>query len=322
MDMTRLKLERMEAEIRRIHRKLVEATSWGADTTIDGIPALVSGTSTKLLAEKIPGTYYAQAYVKTETTGGNKTTESSLAVDTPNNNAIVLRLLLSEDDGTGAVVDRYIDVNAPFKLDALTSDPSSGPDGLIWYNATTDKYRGFLNGSKVTFTTSGGVYHKANNGTSGTGPGATTSETSLGSFTVTGGDMGTTGILRVRLIGHFVASGATSTVRIRVKFGGSTVYDDTSVTTAVDLPWFAEIHVANVGSASSQRIGGLIIIGANGATTGYGNLGTDEVNATTPIYATSSVNTASDQTFEVTAQLSNGTSPNSFLCFSLVAELL
>lgn len=159
-----LKLERMEAEIRRIRNKLTEATSWGADTTIDGIPALVSGTSTKLLAEKIPGTYYAQAYVKTETTGGNKTTESSLAVDTPNNNAIVLRLLLSEDDGTGAVVDRYIDVNAPFKLDALTSDPASGPDGLIWYNSTDDKFRGFLNGAEVDFVTGNGGAMKVING--------------------------------------------------------------------------------------------------------------------------------------------------------------
>lgn len=164
MDMMMLKLERMEAEIRRIRNKLTEATSWGADTTIDGIPALVSGTSTKLLAEKIPGTYYAQAYVKTETTGGNKTTESSLAVDTPNNNAIVLRLLLSEDDGTGAVVDRYIDVNAPFKLDALTSDPASGPDGLIWYNSTDDKFRGFLNGAEVDFVTGNGGAMKVING--------------------------------------------------------------------------------------------------------------------------------------------------------------
>ena len=234
----------------------------------------------------------------------------------------------------------------------MSSDPTSASgvspnDGWLLYRTDTDRLRLRANGAWVdlidsgnaswTDLTDGGdttlhshaltsaytqVYHKDNNGTSGRGPAATTSEVSLGSFTVTGGDMGTTGILRVRLIGHFVASGATSTVRIRVKFGGSTVYDDTSVTTAVNLPWFAEIHVANVGSASSQRIGGLIIIGANGATTGYGNLGTDEVNATTPIYATSSVNTASNQTFEVTAQLSNGTSPNAFTCYSLVAELL
>jgi len=164
MDMWMLKLERMEAELRRIRKKLVEATSWGADTTIDGIPALVSGTSTKLLAEKIPGTYYAQAYVKTETTGGNKTTESSLAVDTPNNNAIVLKLVLSEDDGTGAVVERYIDINAPFKLDALTTDPTSGPDGLIWYNSTDDKFRGFLNGAEVDFVTGNGGAMKVING--------------------------------------------------------------------------------------------------------------------------------------------------------------
>lgn len=158
------RLEVLEAEVKRLRRKAVEATSWGADTTVDGIPALVSGTSTKLLAEKIPGTYYAQAFVKTLTESGNKTTESSLAVSTPNNNAIALKLLLSEDDGTGAVVDRYIDINAPFKLDALTSEPSSGPDGLIWYDATNDLYRGFLNGSKVTFSTGGGGAMKVQNG--------------------------------------------------------------------------------------------------------------------------------------------------------------
>jgi len=297
----------------------------------DGTYLLIGATATAGF------TFPPNAYIKPRTVGSYGTVEIG-----------------AYDNGAGGDFTLFsaysIDVRKNLGLGTSADDTSLGGtpvDGWIFYRTDTDRLRLRANGAWVdlidsgnaswTDLTDGGdttlhshaltsaytqVYHKDNNGTSGRGPAATTSEVSLGSFTVTGGDMGTTGILRVRLIGHFVASGATSTVRIRVKFGGSTVYDDTSVTTAVNLPWFAEIHVANVGSASSQRIGGLIIIGANGATTGYGNLGTDEVNATTPIYATSSVNTASNQTFEVTAQLSNGTSPNAFTCYSLVAELL
>lgn len=166
------------------------------------------------------------------------------------------------------------------------------------------------------------VYYKANNGTSGTGPAATAAETSLGSFTITGGDMGTTGVMRVRMMGTSSGAGATRTVRIRVKLGGTTIYDDTTVTYATTAPWYMELHIANVGDAAIQRTGGFFLIGAPTATTGSGDLRTDEIISTTPIYATSTINTASDQTFEVTAQLSSGTSPNSFINLSTVAELL
>lgn len=167
------------------------------------------------------------------------------------------------------------------------------------------------------------VYYKANNGTSGTGPAVTTSETSLGSFTITGGDMGTTGIMRVKMGGTFTGSGASTTVTIRVKLGSTTLYADASAaTTSANVPWFLEAWLANVGSASIQRLGGFVLIGAPTATTGSGDLETDEIVSTTPIYGTASENTAGDLTFNITAELSSGTSPNSFINFSTVAELL
>lgn len=165
------------------------------------------------------------------------------------------------------------------------------------------------------------VYSKA---TAVAGPADTTSETSLGSFTVTAGDMGTTGILRVRLMGRFWGSGASTTVTLRIKFGGTTLYADASVaTTTAALPWFAEVHIANVGATNEQAVGGFILIGAQSATTGEGDLGTDEVLAMAPFAKSDpGIDTTANCTFDMTAQLSDGTAGNAFRCYSMVAELL
>ena len=241
------------------------------------------------------------------------------------NTKIVLSPL---NDWTLTAYELAMPASSHIAMGTAASDPSSPADGWLFYRTDTDRARLRANGAWVNLATTDDlsgytrVYYKANNGTSGTGPAATTSETSLGSFTITGGDMGTTGIMRVRMMGTSSGAGATRTVRIRVKLGGVTIYDDTTVTYATTVPWYMELHIANVGNAAIQRTGGFFLIGAPTATTGSGDIGTDEIISTTPIYASSTINTASNQTFEVTAQLSSGTSPNSFINLSTVAELL
>jgi hypothetical protein len=157
------------------------------------------------------------------------------------------------------------------------------------------------------------------------GPGATTSETTCFSFTVVGGSMTTTSLIRIRAFGLFTSGTTGPDVTIRLYFDSTLIWEDvtavigTSEARAISL----EILIMSNASTSAQIWGGLLVVGANDtAATGYGSLGTDEILTQSPIYATSSVNTASNKTLEVTAQLSSGVANNSFIIEGFIAELI
>jgi hypothetical protein len=145
----------------------------------------------------------------------------------------------------------------------------------------------------------------------------TAAETSLWSKTITGGDMGTNGVLVLRMEGDSLYNrNVADTLTIRLKFGGSAVVGDaytfpSHALSASRYPWLMDIRVANRGATNSQLVT-LNWRGGYGTPTvaGIGNLLTDFDDGF--ITNTAAVDTTSDQTLQVTVQWSASSANNSW----------
>lgn len=144
-----------------------------------------------------------------------------------------------------------------------------------------------------------------------------TTETNLLNYTVTGGTLGATGGIRIRISGTITNNtGAGVTYTIRVYWAG-TKYFDSSVsmaTSSISRVFQIDVHVQNLNSASKQAISGLFFCTSTGMrdTTGLGNIGAAAEHAapfaggsgspsTAKAYPTA--NTASDQDIRVSIQM-------------------
>ena len=138
----------------------------------------------------------------------------------------------------------------------------------------------------------------------------TTSETTLYSFTVPGGTMGPNSTLRFEITGDFLKTPASShSLTLRIKFGGTTLFADTHTSIGPETnvaPVIINIDLNNKDSLSSQFIHGDFTIGnrQTAPTTGIGTITASSfIDATiASALGSSSADTTSDQTFEVTVQ--------------------
>lgn len=139
-------------------------------------------------------------------------------------------------------------------------------------------------------------------------------------------DLGLGGILRLTIVGdYFNNSGGTRTLHVKVKFGSTTLYDDTTISIAAAAeryPVFWQIYLLNRGDAASQWLGGLLMIGNRPATTGIGELATDEIAANAPIGGTATEDTTSAKTFSVTVTHSASNASLSFRREVAILEMM
>lgn len=182
-----------------------------------------------------------------------------------------------------------------------TAQRPSGVSGYHRYNSDDRKFEGYEHATWSQFV---GVLNRANSPSSISN---TTTETAIYSFTVPGGIINSLKALRLTLFGNYSNnSGSTRTVRVRVKYAGTIWYDDTTAAIASSAdayPFFFQILLAGTGGATNNRIGGCLAIGAVGATTGRGDLATDEIVCITPISGNVVTgDTSANQTLEVTIQ--------------------
>ena len=156
----------------------------------------------------------------------------------------------------------------------------------------------------------------------------TASETNLLNQTVTAGSMGTSGILHVVLSGYYLNDGGSSAdFTMRLKFGGTTIWEDTSLNfsdATIRKPMHMEFWVKNMGSASSQRSTGWYMFGeSQDAPVGY----SDFSNVTTkPVGvingASSAISTASSQNLVITITHSTADTLTSVNADILLLELI
>ena len=115
--------------------------------------------------------------------------------------------------------------------------------------------------------------------------GDTTVETTIFSATVPANTIQADKWVVLKILGNIQTDGS-NTITVRVKFGGTTYYQDANsigVITAQEPVWFY-IPLAGNNATNAQTLGGGLFVGTDGgATTGIGDIGTDEIDAITPI---------------------------------------
>ena len=145
----------------------------------------------------------------------------------------------------------------------------------------------FSNTNSLTATDLNNCYrglYRDNTNRSVTG---TTSETDLGSLTITGGTISATG--RIVLEAAGTITGAAGTKRLRVYFGGTSLYDSTAAAGTAD--WFVRLIISNTAS-NAQRVS----VEAH-----------DHTNTTNYLfdYTTAAIDTASNAILKITGTLGN-----------------
>jgi hypothetical protein len=214
--------------------------------------------------------------------------------------SIANQILLIHNTGTFDIVfkDESSSSTAANRF-ALNGDLTLKPDQsvLIWYDGTSTRWR--ASGQWSSTATATTVIDRV---TTQVDIVNTSAESTVYSYSLTGGSLGANGILRLTIHGDFLNdSGSNNAFDFILKLGGVVVWKDNS-SDFVDagtqrLPWTLVLYIHNRNSESSQYIGGLLIVGtATAGTTGISFASNDEVNAVSPISATSAINTASTQT--------------------------
>lgn len=115
----------------------------------------------------------------------------------------------------------------------------------------------------------------------------TVTETALATITIPAAAMGTNGQVRVRAF--FSNNNSANNKTMRIKFGGLAGTAYRISVNSTNLTQQLNATISNANSASAQ--------------TGFGTAGSDGASSSAPI--TSSVNTASDTTVVISAQLAN-----------------
>jgi hypothetical protein len=138
---------------------------------------------------------------------------------------------------------------------------------------------------------------------------SSTTETTLFTYTVPANVMGTTRRLRLELGGDYLNNSGlilTTSETVRIKFGGTTIWEDTGklhANSSNRKPWFMRINVTNLGATNLQGLGGTILLGGSPSTTGIGEYSDDEVDASTAIGNTGiAIDTTATAVLAVTVQ--------------------
>lgn len=155
---------------------------------------------------------------------------------------------------------------------------------------------------------------------------SSTTETNLYLKTITGGDMGTDRMLRLTMLGDILFNDGASGTTLRIKFGGTTLWEDTiaSSASATRRPYALQLFLGNQGSASVQFLAGTWNFGGVGATTGLGDVNFTDAGQPNAFSSggTAALNTAVNQDLVVSAQHSANSANLSIRRFYAILELL
>lgn len=154
----------------------------------------------------------------------------------------------------------------------------------------------------------------------------TTTETSVYSFTVPGGTLGASGVLRVSHLGRWLQNSGAGRPGpiVRVKYGGVVVFwaQHTSNvgTNANPHPVYLELLIAAANATNAQRVDGRLSIGGVYAEPPAAAVA--DVATLTSGHNALAVDSTTNQTLQLTVQLSNATATHSYKAMATVVEKL
>ena len=154
-----------------------------------------------------------------------------------------------------------------------------------------------------------------------------TTETDIVSYTVPANTLGTDKAIRVSLRGRYVnASGSNKTITIRIKYGATTLFQDSTIifnsaaTTSVFIQDF--ILTAKEATNSQIMIGSFIMGGRGTPAIGLGSMSIVTNSVSFGVQGSSSIDSTSAQDFKVTFQHSAAAENTTFTRDYAAVELL
>ena len=295
----------------------------GADVLLNagGVPSFASGPTINLPSAGIEGRVYIDTTTLTilrdngtswDSISGSSSSVSGTAnqIVTTGSNPTIISI------ASNAILPGSEGIVLP--SGPISSRPTTPTAGQLRYNT---ELRAAEHYQPNIWVKTSGVIEKGVADVNLTGTG----ENDLMNFTVPAGTLGTDGIIRITINSTILnSSGSNRNYIIRVRFGGTVLFQDTTAnqSTGTTCGLTINLYFSANDSASAQTLTGFIKMGGTGAvTTGItGDLGTDEILSTAVISATSAVNSNANQALRVTIQ-ANGTGTTATRRFYL-AELL
>lgn len=267
----------------------------GAALTVKSGDSVGSGSGTTLTLS--PGAVVTGSRGRVLATHDGPDTDELLALSTTGTNGAAVDLLVGTQNPSAAAI--------------------SASCGDLYHRDTGSLGEKYIK-SAGNGNTSG--WHKVGNttlfarSTVGQTVSGTLTETTIVNVTVPGGAMGSNGTLRVHAQGTMVATTVSSTVTIRIKFGGTTIYQDVTPTLVAGnaaRAWVIDVTLVNTNNTSSQAGGGRVSISApTVATTGVGALATADTGGAVRL-GTAAIDTTSDQSFLITVEHSSNSAGTS-----------
>lgn len=154
----------------------------------------------------------------------------------------------------------------------------------------------------------------------------TATETDLYNKTISAGDPQTDRLLRLTLLGDILRNNTEDPV-LRVKFGGTTILDDTlaiGANSASRYPFLLEAWIAMLGSTSSEWAAARVVLPGSptGATTGIGDLAGLSTSKGGVLANSASIDTSVDKTLQVTADWASASANSSIRRWAAFLELV
>jgi hypothetical protein len=206
----------------------------------------------------------------------------------------------------------------------------AGPAGIIFPNDNNDDYFPQIPGPIGPQGATGATGAPGSGGSlidhqGMTNVVATTTETIIYTYSVTGGTLGTTNHLHLRMVGDQQnTSGTSNVITIRVYYGSSVLYQSTGTwaSNAVLTPWFLDMVLGNYGATNANFVVIESMYGDRTAQThGVGNWDANGLGQNV-LYGLGTVDSTSTQTFKVSVQHSVNNATTSWRMFGAYLELV
>lgn len=155
----------------------------------------------------------------------------------------------------------------------------------------------------------------------------TTAETDLLNYSVPGNTLGTGKVLRITMYGDYLNNNTAGSIRWRIYYGATEIYQDlgsSAITDANRRPWTFVGYLWARSATNSQAGAGFISLGfPGGATTGIGDIATDEILTVDPLRTDNSAeDSTASKNYRVTVVLNAASTNISIRRTYAVVELL
>jgi hypothetical protein len=209
-------------------------------------------------------------------------------------------IVLVSESASSTAANRFA-----FVLGAILLMPNAGIE--LQYDETSSRWRDEVSPARAFIARSGTNVDIV----------STAAETDVLNVTIPGNLLGTNRTVRIRIsFDRLNNTGATQVYTLRVRLGATIMYNDASfamVASATRASGHLDLVLSANNATNAQVVSGLVTQGpAGGATTGLGDLASDELDYATPLQGEAAIDSTADMTLRVTVDHAASSASNSW----------